>query len=384
LKKKELVILVYIITIVLSVMYATQPIQPLLAVEFNIDVVKASSFTAIILFSLAVAPIIYGYILENFSAKKMLQSAVAVLFITNIFLGFSDSYEMFFAIRAIEGMVIPAILTSIMSILVSIDKKNIKTNMSIYVASTVFGGIVGRVVSGIIATNFGWRWVFFSLSLEILLALFFIYKIDYKGETKLIKANISDVMVILKDRKFITVYILMFTVFFVFAGLLNILPFRVKEIDPNASETQIGLMYLGYSAGIIVALMSGKIVKVFKSEINTLIFATVFYGFITIFFVNTNIIFIFFLLFIFCIGMFTIHSISSGLANTMRKDKKSLTSGMYLTFYYIGGSAGSFIPVIVYKNFGWNTVIIMFTVIILSMYLFILRNKKYFILNSGT
>ncbi len=365
-------------------MYATQPIQPLLAVEFNIDVVKASSFTAIILFSLAVAPIMYGYILESFPAKKMLQSAVVVLFVTNIFLGFSDSYEMFFAIRAIEGMVIPAVLTSVMSILVSIDKKNIKTNMSIYVASTVFGGIVGRVASGIIATNFGWRWVFFSLSLEILLALFFIYKIDYKGETKLIKANISDVIAILKDKKFITVYTLMFTVFFVFAGLLNILPFRVKEIDPNASETQIGLMYLGYSAGIIVALMSGKIVKVFKSEINTLIFATIFYGFITIFFVNTNIIFIFFLLFIFCIGMFTIHSISSGLANTMKEDKKSLTSGMYLTFYYIGGSVGSFIPVIVYKNFGWNMVIVMFAVIIFSVYLFVLQNKKYFILNSGT
>jgi len=377
-QKSELVILIYIITTVLSVMYATQPIQPLLATEFNIDVVKASSFTAVILFSLAISPIIYGYILERFSAKKMLKSATIILFVTNIFLGFSNSYEMFFAIRVVEGLVIPAILTSIMSILANMDKENVKFNMSIYVASTVFGGIIGRVLAGFIATNFGWRWVFFALSFELLIALFFVYKINYKGEANLIKGKISDVLSILKDRRFVTVYFLMFGVFFVFAGLLNILPFRVKDLNPNATETEIGLMYLGYSTGIVVSLVSGKIVKFFKGEINTILFATLFFAFITIFFINTDITFIFFLLFIFCIGMFTIHSIASGLANTIKEDKKALTSGMYLTFYYIGGSIGSIIPSIVYKNFGWNTTITLFTAIILSIFLFVLTNRKYF------
>lgn len=377
-KKSELLILIYIIAIVLSVMYATQPIQPLLAVEFKIDVIKASSFTAVILFSLAVAPIIYGYILEKFSAIMMLKSAIIILFITNIFLGFSDSYEIFFAIRAVEGLVIPAILTSIMSILANIDKKNVKFNMSIYVASTVFGGIVGRVLSGFIATNFGWRWVFFTLSFELLIALLFVYKINYKGETNLIKANMSDVMSILKDKRFIMVYLLMFAIFFVFVGLLNMLPFRVKELNPNATETQIGLMYLGYSTGIVVSLISGKIVKFFGGEINTILFATAFFAFITVFFISTNISFMFFLLFMFSIGMFTIHSISSGLANTIKEDKKSLTSGMYLTFYYIGGSMGSILPAIIYKSFGWDATIILFLVIILIIFLFVLLNKKQF------
>jgi YNFM family putative membrane transporter len=51
-------------------MYATQPLQPLLANEFNISVIKASQFTAIIMLFLGIAPLIYGYILESFSAKK--------------------------------------------------------------------------------------------------------------------------------------------------------------------------------------------------------------------------------------------------------------------------------------------------------------------------
>ncbi len=77
-------------------MYATQPLQPLLAQEFEISIVKASSFTAVIMLFLAISPIIYGYILESVKTKKVLIIASIVLFITNLSLGFANNYELFF------------------------------------------------------------------------------------------------------------------------------------------------------------------------------------------------------------------------------------------------------------------------------------------------
>ena len=71
-KKRDLLIIVYCIIIILSVMYAIQPIQPLLAREFNISITQASQFTAVIMLSLAISPIFYGYLLEKVNAKKML------------------------------------------------------------------------------------------------------------------------------------------------------------------------------------------------------------------------------------------------------------------------------------------------------------------------
>lgn len=155
-------------------MYATQPLQPLLANEFEISIVKASSFTAVIMLFLAISPIVYGYILESVKAKTVLITASILLFFTNLALSFSNSYEMFLTIRTIEAIIIPAILTGCMAVLAN-DKEKTKVNMSIYVASTVFGGLVGRVFSGFIAEHFGWRMVFFSLSLALLLVLF-LYK----------------------------------------------------------------------------------------------------------------------------------------------------------------------------------------------------------------
>ena len=377
-KKKDLYIVIYCIIIILSVMYATQPIQPLLAKQFNISIIKASQFTAVIMLFLAISPIIYGYILEKVNVKKMLINSSIILFITNIFLGLATSYELFLFFRVIEALVVPAILTSLMSILANIDKENIKFNMSIYVASTVFGGLVGRIFSGFIATNLSYEFVFYSLSLAILVSIYFISKLSYEGEATISKPKITDVMEILKDKRFLIIYFLMFCVFFVFSGVLNILPFRVKEISSNVSEFQISLLYLGYGMGILISLNSSKIVKYFKNELNTILFGLIFFLFITIFLIQENIIFIFLLIFLFCVGMFTVHTVSTGLANSMKESQKSLTSGMYLSFYYLGGALGSFLPSIIYEKFGWNVVIYMFCIILLITFILVISKRKLF------
>lgn len=377
-KKRDLFIVIYCIIIILSVMYATQPIQPLLAKQFNISIIKASQFTAVIMLFLAISPIIYGYILEKINVKKMLINSSIILFITNIFLGLATSYELFLFFRVIEALVVPAILTSLMSILANIDKENIKFNMSIYVASTVFGGLVGRIFSGFIATNLSYEFVFYSLSLAILVSIYFISKLSYEGEATISKPKITDVMEILKDKRFLIIYFLMFCVFFVFSGVLNILPFRVKEISSNVSEFQISLLYLGYGMGILISLNSSKIVKFFKNELNTILFGLIFFLFITIFLIQENIIFIFLLIFLFCVGMFTVHTVSTGLANSMKESQKSLTSGMYLSFYYLGGALGSFLPSIIYEKFGWDVVIYMFCIILLITFILVISKRKLF------
>lgn len=378
-KKFDLFIIVYCIIIILSVMYATQPLQPLLAREFDISVTKASQFTAIIMLFLAISPIIYGYILEKVNAKKMLINSSIILFITNIFLGSSTTYEFFMFFRTVEALVVPAILTSLMSILANMDKENVKFNMSIYVAATVFGGLVGRVFSGFIATNFSYQFVFYSLSFAILVSIYFINKLSYEGEADIVKPKISDVLEILKDKRFTTIYLLMFCVFFVFAGVLNVLPFRLKDISTDISEFQISLLYLGYGMGILVSLNSKKIIRFFKTEINTIIFGLVFFLFITVFLVLPNIMTMFLLIFLFCLGMFTVHSVSTGLANSLKASQKSLTSGMYLTFYYLGGAIGSFIPSIIYEKFGWNIVLYIFCFILFLTLILIFTRRKLFI-----
>jgi len=358
-------------------MYATQPLQPLLAKEFNVSMAKASSFTAVIMLFLAISPIIYGYILESVKTRTVLKIALIILLVTNFSLSLANSYEMFLTIRTIEAIIVPAILTGAMTILAK-DKENTKLNMSIYVAATVFGGMVGRVFSGFIAEEFGWRVVFASLSLALLVAYFFISKIEFKGDAQLVKPKLVDISNILKDRRYIVIYTLMFTVFFVFAGLLNILPFRIKELVPSTSETKIGLLYLGYGMGILISLTIHKIIKFFKKELRTIVVGVLVFIVSTLLFLYEDAQILFWAVFIFCVGMFTIHTVSTRLANSMRTSQRGLTSGMYLSFYYIGGAVGSIVPAIIYEKYGWDTTVFMFAILLFIIFIFILLSRKLF------
>ncbi len=358
-------------------MYATQPLQPLLSREFNVSIVHASFFTAVIMMFLAIAPIMYGYLLEHVNAKRVLIIASIILFITNIILSFSTTYSLFLIARIIEASVIPAILTACMSILAS-DKINIKKNMSIYVAATVFGGLVGRVLSGFIATEFGWRMVFVSLSFALLLGLYLIKQLSFDTQAKMNKPKLFDIITILKDRRFAVVYTLMFTVFFVFAGILNVLPFRIKEQIPDITETQIGLLYLGYGVGIIVSLFIHKIVALFKKELRAIIFGIITLIISIFLFLSKTPLVIFAVVFLLCLGMFIVHTVSTRIANSLQESQKALTSGMYLTFYYLGGAVGSILPAMVYATFGWGVTIGVFVLALCIILGVVFFNRKLF------
>ena len=83
------------------------------------------------------------------------------------------------------------------------SQENIKFNMSIYVAGTVFGGLVGRIFSGFIATTFSYEYVFYSLSVAILISILLIRKLDFNGDANIIKPRISDVINILNKRYYL-------------------------------------------------------------------------------------------------------------------------------------------------------------------------------------
>ena len=81
--------------------------------------------------------------------------------------------------------------------------------------------------------------------------------------------------------------------------------------------------------------------------------------------------------------MFTVHTVSTGLANSMKAERKSLTSGMYLTFYYLGGAAGSFFPSIIYEHYGWDMMIYSFILVLFVVLVVTYRSRGLFELKAN-
>ena len=142
----------------LCTLYAVQPIQPLFEHEFNLSRFEAVIFTTAIMLPLGFAPIVYGYILETFSSKRFLKNAVLLLGLLEVVFAFTDTYFFLLSIRGLQGLLIPAVLTSLMSYISFITpKEKVQQAIGYYIGATILGGFLGRLLSGILSDMFGWR-----------------------------------------------------------------------------------------------------------------------------------------------------------------------------------------------------------------------------------
>ncbi len=348
--------IIYCTTVItICSLYAAQPIQPVFQQEFGLSSFQAILFTTLMMAPLGVAPLFYGYLLEAYSAKKLLRRAVLVLGVLELWFCVTDSYTMLLAIRAAQGLVIPAILTSLMSyVSYTVPTKGVQQAIAFYIAATILGGFLGRFLSGILTDLFGWRFFFFILGILFLVCFLLLGKLESHIKLKYVKPRFNQLFAIFKQDRFLWLYLCIFCIFFTFAALMNFLPFELIHISPEYGESGVGFLYVGYSMGILVSVCNKQIRSFFTHETRAIAVGIVIYIIGTASFLIEDYWVMFFGMFVFCTGMFMAHSLLSGYLNTLAIENKAIANGLYMSSYYLGGTLGSFLPGVVREYYGWS------------------------------
>lgn len=377
--KIELLVMYFCTILTLCVLYATQPIAPLFERELGITRTEATLFTTAIMTPLAFASIIYGYLLEKIEIKKLLIVAFLLLGISEIVFSFTNSYFWLLNIRGFQGLIVPAVLTGIMSYISQISsKENVASAIGAYIGVTTIGGFLGRFLSGFFTDLFGWRFFFFMVGLFLLLAAFLVFKFSQTISASFIKPKLKDILNILKIKHNLSIYIMIFGIFFSFQAILNFIPFELTNLGQEFSGSKTGMMYFGYTIGIFISFNSKKIIAFFGTQINAIIVGIIIFIVALQIFRFESFMIMFMAMLLFCLGNFLTHSIASGFINKMAESHKGISNGLYVSFYYGGGALGSFVPGFVYMFGGWGLFLSLITAIsIISLIpILVLKNDK--------
>ncbi|WP_321366673.1 MFS transporter [uncultured Desulfuromusa sp.] len=374
-KYSEILPVIFNTIMVLSVLYAPQPLLPVLSLEFDISREAAAALTTVTFIPLAIAPLAYGYLLETISPIRVLKITVPLLVVTELCFAGTSSFSILILIRLIQGLLVPAILTSLMTYLSGRSSADtIQRVMAIYIAATIFGGFIGRATSGLIANLFGWRFSFLALAFTLCIGFLTLFRLPEIDGIRATRPKPKVLFEVLRRPAFLSVYLSVFCLFLIFAAVMNFLPFRLTELSDQANELRIGLMYSGYMMGIVTSLGAPKFISWIKSET-----ATLRVGFICLFvtllgLATNNVWILFGMMFLFCGAMFLVHSTASGLVNQLAGSQhRGMTNGLYVAFYYAGGSIGSFAPGIIYSHFGWNGFLMILALVCCAGYICISR-----------
>ena len=367
----------------LSALYVPQPLLPVLTVEFGVARETAALLTTVAFIPLSLTPLFYGALLETVPARQMLRFAVLLLAITEGLMFVVEPFSGLMVLRLLQGLLIPAMLTSLMTYTSQVTaKSDLPRIMGWYIAATILGGFAGRLVSGLIASLMHWRFSFLLLGIGLLIAWFWLGRIDDSGagadacSVEITQPNLKVVRKVLGDSLVRSTYALVFCFFLVFAAIMNYLPFRVTELSTNADEFRIGLAYSGYLMGIVVSLNAVRFHKRFGGAERVMAGSLVFFMLALLVMIVPQVEVLVGGMFLLCGASFLTHATATGYLNRYMAQHKGMVNGLYVAFYYSGGAVGSYLPGYAYRGFGWSGFMAVLIVVLAIALLLALRLSR--------
>lgn len=360
-----------------TVLYAPQPLLPVLARDLAVSWSAVSLLITVALIPLSIAPIAYGFLLESASAKRVLIGASLLLATSSLALAAGPGYSGFLLVRLLQGLLIPAMLTALMTyISSSAAPERLERAMAVYVACTVLGGFAGRVFAGFVTELAGWQTAFFLIGALLLVSSAMLLRLASDSPSRFSRAHPRAIAHVLRTPGIGQAYLVIFCAFFVFASLLNFLPFRLTELESTLGSGSIALMYSGYLMGVAVSLASGRIAARIGGRRRAVVLGLVLLLASTVLFSIPAVPAVFINMFLLCAGMFLVHSLLPGYINQLAPARRGIVNGLYVASYYAGGSAGSFLPGLLLEAAGWVAFILGLAMVVLLALYVVLRRAQ--------
>ncbi len=358
---RNLVIALIATVVAFSTLYIPQPMLPLLAEEFGVAPGEAGLLMTVAMLPLAFAPAFYGYFLQAIPARLMLTVALSLLALNQLCFYFAVEFWHLIALRLMQGLLLPAIFTALMTYCASmVPTVMVRRAMGFYIGATILGGFSGRLVGGIFASSFDWRSAFVVMGLMQLLPLLLLTRVESDADVNFARLDPGSISRVLGKKSYRYMFLSLASVFFVFSGILNIVPFHLQNIEPGATPFIISLLYLGYLIGAPVSFFSESISKLLSDERHGLLLGLGIHaiGLVMLLFVAFQGLVV--VMFFVAAGFFLVHALLSGLANHLAEEHKGVVNGLYVSVYYFSGALGSWLPGYLFDGLGWHGMIYVF------------------------
>jgi YNFM family putative membrane transporter len=263
---------------------------------------------------------------------------------------------------------LPAIFTALMTYSSAAGgPRKTRRNITVYIAATIAGGFSGRALSGVLTDLFSWRSAFLFWACAALLATLLTTRLASDPRLRLGRVHLAEIRQLARRPIYAEGLASAFLLFFVFAAMLNFLPFHMRDNDPRISQSAIALVYTGYLVGVVISLASLRLIRVIGGERRTLVAGSLVYLLGTAAFALPGNRLAYLSMLVFAAGMFTLHSVLSAFLNHLETERKGLINGLYVSAYYAGGALGSYFPGFLYQYFGWTAFILSLMLLLLGV-----------------
>jgi len=346
--------------------YCTQPLLPVFQRIFQASEIEVSLTVGAVTLGVALMAPFTGMLAETIGRKKVIVPALFAMAVPTLLAATSRSLPALIGWRFAQGIFVPGVIAVMMAYINEEFAGRTGRVMAAYVTGTVFGGFLGRFLIGLIAAHWNWRAGFITLGVLDLLGALAVRQwlplaVHFVPARHVFK-SLGDTWGHLGNARLLGICGMGFTVLFSLVGVFTYANFYLAGPLFQLTPAELGSVFFVYLLGCIVTPFAGYFLDhhgfrqaaglAFGMCLGGLLLTLVHWlpaviaG-----------------LAVFSSGIFVYQSAATVLTGRVAGRARSAAAGLYVTFYYAGGSAGSALTAWFWLKGGWPACVGLFAAV---------------------
>ncbi len=343
-------------------LYCTQPMLPLLAQIFHSSKTGVGMTVSASTLGVALAAPIFGALTERLPRKRVIVASLFGIAVPTLLAATATSLGQLVFWRFLQGICIPGVVAVVITYIgEEWPPERVALIMSFYVSGTALGGFIGRVSAGMLADWFNWRVSFLTIGALALAGAAAVALWLPHGRPRPTPPRRADqlpafpyqIQELFRNRRLIATFAVGFNVLFSLVGVFTWITFHLSAAPFNLSITALSYLFFVYLVGLVVTPMAGYVItKVgLRAGIAGAICCSMAGVLLTL---APSLPVVILGLVMVSSGVFISQTASqSHLRVAAPAEARVTAAGLYLTSYYLGGTAAGVVPGIFWAFGKW-------------------------------
>ncbi|MGW5666119.1 MFS transporter [Streptomyces sp. NPDC003758] len=341
-----------------ALLYSTQALLPLVSRDFGVTASAASWTVSGATGALALFVLPMSALSERFGRRTLMTASLAVAVTVGLLVPFAPSLGALIVLRAVQGAALAGLPASATAYLAEeVRPKALVTAIGLFVAGNSVGGMSGRIITGWVAQEWGWRVAVGTVGV-IAVACAVAFRLLLPApkhftagslRPRVLARTVRDHLANPLLRRLYAIGALFMTVF---GGVYTVIGYRLTEAPFGLPQGIIGSIFLVYLVGTVSASTAGRLVgRLGRRGALYLAGGTTTAGLLLS--VAPSLPVVLLGLVLITAGFFAGHAVASSAVSHTAKEGRAQASALYQSAYYIGSSTGSTLGAVAFHAAGW-------------------------------
>jgi predicted MFS family arabinose efflux permease len=343
-------------------LYCTQPLLPMLAHIFHASKTGVGMTVSAATLGVAISAPIFGALAERLPRKGVIVASLVGISVPTLLAATSTSLPQLVFWRFLEGITVPGVIAVLVTYIgEEWPPDRVALIISFYVSGTALGGFCGRLTAGLLAEWFSWRISFLVLGAAALAGAAGVALWLPKGSPRTPVVKSLDKLPafpyqaqgMFRSRRLVATFAVGFNVLFSLVGVFTWITFYLAAPPFSLSTTGLSSLFFVYLVGLVVTPAAGLLITRMGLRVGIAgAMACSIVGVLLTLVHQLPVVIVG--LAMLSSGVFIAQTASqSHLRIAAPAGAKVTAAGLYLTCYYLGGTAAGVVPGIFWALGKW-------------------------------